>query len=169
MAFREIKPEQLPGNIIDEISNKWMLLASGTLEDFNFMTVSWGMMGEIWFHPAVTVYIRNSRHTLGYMERTGTFTLSCLKEGHKQALNIAGSKSGRDIDKIKETGLTPVDLDGAPSFEEAAYTLVCETMYQAPLEIARIADDEAKTRTYPEPADTHQMLIGKIVKAYCNE
>lgn len=169
MAFREINPEQLPGNIIDEISNKWMLLASGTPEDFNFMTVSWGMMGEIWFQPAVTVYVRDSRHTLGYIERTGRFTLSCLKDGHKQALTIAGSKSGRDIDKVRETGLTPVSLDGAPSFEEAAYTIVCETMYQAPLDVAAISDEEAAKRSYPEPVDAHQMFIGKIVKAYCNE
>ena len=65
MAFREIKPEQLPGNVVDEICNKWMLLAAGTPDDFNFMTVNWGMMGELWFQPAVTVYVRDSRHTLG--------------------------------------------------------------------------------------------------------
>ncbi|MDO5547553.1 MAG: flavin reductase [Eubacteriales bacterium] len=169
MAFREIKPEQLPGNVVDEICNKWMLLAAGTPEDFNFMTVNWGMIGELWFQPAVTVYVRDSRHTLGYVERAGRFTLTRLKDGCKEALAIAGSKSGRDIDKIKETGLTPVDLDGAPSFEEAAYTIVCETMYQAPLEVSRISDEEAVARSYPEPVDAHQMFIGKIVKVYQNE
>ena len=169
MAFREINPEQLPGNIIDELNNKWMLLASGTSEDFNFMTVSWGMMGEIWAQPAVTVYVRDSRYTLGYIERTGKFTLSRLKDGYKQALAIAGSKSGRDIDKCKETGLTPVSLNGAPSFDEAAYTIVCETMYQAPLAVDQITDEEAKQGSYPEPVDAHQMFIGKIVKAYINE
>ena len=169
MAFREIAPEQLPGNIIDEINNKWMLLAAGTETDFNFMTVSWGMMGEIWFQPAVTVYVRDSRHTLGYIEREKAFTLSVLKPGHQTALTIAGSKSGRDIDKGKETGLTPVMLDGAPSFEEAAYTLVCETMYQSPLDVDKMCDAEAVKRAYPEPVDAHQMFIGKIVKAYIND
>ena len=169
MAFREIKPEQLPGNVVDEICNKWMLLAAGTPDDFNFMTVNWGMMGELWFQPAVTVYVRDSRHTLGYMENNDTFTLISLKEGHQQALSIAGSKSGRDIDKVKETGLTPVSLDGAPSFEEAAYTIVCKKMYQAPLDVSKIVEEEAVTRAYPDPVDAHQMFVGKIVKAYINE
>lgn len=169
MAFREIKPDQLPGNVIDEICNKWMLLAAGTQDDFNFMTVNWGMMGELWFQPAVTVYVRDSRHTLGYVEREGKFSLIALKSGHQEALNIAGSKSGRDIDKVTETGLTPVMLDGVPSFEEAAYTIVCETMYQAPLEVAKITDAEAVKKSYPEPVDAHQMFIGKIVKAYVND
>ena len=86
MAFREIKPEQLPGNVVDEICNKWMLLAAGTPEDFNFMTVNWGMMGELWFQPAVTVYVRDSRHTLRYMENNDTFTLISLKEGHREQM-----------------------------------------------------------------------------------
>ncbi len=169
MAFREIKPEQIPGNVIDEVCNKWMLLSAGTKEDFNFMTVNWGMMGEMWFQPAVTVYVRDSRHTLGYMDSSKTFALTSLKPGHQNALNIAGSKSGRDIDKVKETGLTPVELDGAVSFEEAAYTIICETMYKGALDVNQIVDEEAKAKAYPEPIDAHQMFIGKIVKAYIND
>ena len=68
MSFRKIEPTELPGNIIDEVCNKWMLLSAGTESDFNFMTVNWGMMGELWFKPAVTVYVRHSRHTMNYME-----------------------------------------------------------------------------------------------------
>lgn len=169
MAFREIKPDQLPGNVIDEICNKWMLLTAGDESDFNFMTVNWGMMGELWFQPAVTVYVRDSRHTLGYMDKNKTFTLTSLKPGHQEALNIAGSKSGRDIDKAKETGLTPVAVDGGVSFEEAAYTIVCETMYKDSLDVDKMTDDEAKSKSYPEPVDAHQMYIGKIVKAYIND
>ncbi len=168
MAFRKVTPEQLPGNVVDEICNKWMLLAAGNEQDFNFMTVNWGMMGEMWFQPAVTVYVRESRHTLGYVEREKKFALISLKEGYQQALNIAGSKSGRDIDKVKETGLTPVMIDGVPTFEEAAYTIVCETMYQDAIAIDKMSDDEAKEKSYPA-GDPHQMFIGKITGAYIND
>ena len=126
MSFRKIEPTELPGNIIDEVCNKWMLLSAGTESDFNFMTVNWGMMGELWFKPAVTVYVRHSRHTMNYMESSDTFTLTALKPGHEDALKLAGSKSGRDIDKLKESGLTAAVVDGCPTFEEAAYTIVCK-------------------------------------------
>ena len=129
MSFRKIDPTELPGNAIDEICNKWMLLAAGTEDDFNFMTINWGMLGELWFKPAMTVYVRHSRHTFGYMENNDVFTVTCLKPGHEDALKLAGSKSGRDIDKLKESGLTKTMIDGAPTFEEAAYTLVCKKMY----------------------------------------
>ena len=42
-------------------------------------------------------------------------------------------------------------------------------MYQAPLDVSKIVDEEAVTRAYPDPVDAHQMFIGKIVKAYINE
>lgn len=168
MSFRKINPTELPGNVIDEISNKWMLLSAGTEDDFNFMTVSWGMMGELWFHPAVTVYVRHSRHTLGYMENNDTFTLTVLKPGHQDALKLAGSKSGRDIDKLKESGLTAAFVDGCPTFEEAAYTIVCKKMYAGELPVENMLDQEAKERSYPND-DHHRMYIGKIVAAYIND
>lgn len=118
MSFRKIDPTELPGNAIDEICNKWMLLAAGTEDDFNFMTINWGMLGELWFKPAMTVYVRHSRHTFGYMENNDVFTVTCLKPGHEDALKPAGSKSGRDIDKLKESGLTKTMIDGAPTFEK---------------------------------------------------
>ena len=168
MSFRKIDPTQLPGNVIDEISNKWMLLSAGTEDDFNFMTVSWGMMGELWFQPAVAVYVRHSRYTFDYMENNDTFTLTVLKPEYKNALKIAGSKSGRDIDKLSETGLTAAFVDGCPTFEEAAYTIVCKKMYAAEMPEENFLDQEAFTKSYQTP-DYHRMYIGKIVSAYVND
>ena len=37
--------------------------------------------------------------------------------------------SGRDCDKIKEAGLTPVDADGTAAFEEAKLILVCRKQF----------------------------------------
>lgn len=167
MAFRKINPTELPGNVIDEVCNKWMLLAAGTPEDFNFMTINWGMMGELWFKPAVTIYVRHSRHTYGYVENNDTFTLTVLKPGHEDALKLAGSKSGRDIDKLKESGLTAAVVDGCPTFEEAAYTIVCKKMYAGDL-TADNAIGETFGKVYEEP-DYHKMYIAEIVSAYVND
>lgn len=168
MGIKEIKPTELGGNIIDEISNKWMLIAAGSENKFNFMTVSWGMMGEIWFEPAVTAYVRESRYTKEFMDNNELFSMISLKEGNKKALQIAGSKSGRDIDKVKETGLTPLFIDGVPSFEEAAYTMICKKMYADFMPKENFIDMQAFEKSY-QTGDLHTMYIGKIVKVYRNE
>ena len=168
MSFRKIEPTALPGNVIDEVCNKWMLLAAGSESDFNVMTVNWVMMGELWFKPAVTVYVRHSRHTMGYMESSDTFTLTALKPGHEDALKLAGSKSGRDIDKLKESGLTAAFVDGCPTFEEAAYTIVCKKMYADEMPPENFLDKEVFDKAYTD-ADYHKMYIGQIVAAYVND
>lgn len=165
MSFTQIKPTELPGNAINEICNRWMLLSAGTPENFNFMTVNWGALGELWFRPAATVYVRHSRHTLPFMEQNDCYTLTVLKKGYEEALKLAGSKSGRDIDKVKESGLTPVFLDGCPTFEEAEYVIVCKKMYADEIKAEHFLDEDALTRSY-DNGDFHKMFIGEIIKAY---
>jgi flavin reductase (DIM6/NTAB) family NADH-FMN oxidoreductase RutF len=165
MEFKEITPTEIPGNVIDEICNKWMLLSAGSEETFNFMTVNWGMIGEIWFQPAVTVYARESRYTKEFLDKEEYFSLTLLKEESKGAHKVAGSKSGRDIDKLKECGLTARMFDGVPSFEEAEYTIICKKMYVDHMPKENFTDMEAFDKAYPD-GDLHTMYIGKIVKVY---
>ena len=96
------------------------------------------------------------------------FTVTCLKPGHEDALKLAGSKSGRDIDKLKESGLTKTMIDGAPTFEEAAYTLVCKKMYAQELPPENCTDMPIFEHAYDAP-DYHKMYIGQIVAAYVND
>ena len=111
----------------------WFLLAAGSLADgeFNAMTISWGSVGVIWGRPFVQVVVRPTRHTYSFMERFPSFTVSAFAEEHKDALDLLGSRSGRDGDKIKASGLTPVasELVAAPSFAEAQLVLECSKMY----------------------------------------
>lgn len=165
MSFTEIKPTELPGNAISEISKRWMLLSAGTEEKFNFMTVSWGALGELWKKPAATAYVRHSRYTLPFVENNDCFTLTVLKKGFENALKVAGSKSGRDTDKIKESGLTPVFLDGCPTFEEADYVLICKKMYADDIKSENFIDKDIIGTCYSDN-DYHRMFIGEIVKAY---
>ena len=78
---------------------------------------------------AVTTYIRPQRYTKEFVDANDTFTISFFDESYRKALNICGSVSGRDKDKIKEAGLTPYFVDGTAAFEEANLILVCKKMY----------------------------------------
>ena len=95
MAFIEVKPEKLNVNIFNMIKN-WMVLTAGDPDDCNSMIVSWGGMGIMWGRPAATVYVRNSRYTLDFMNKDEYFTLSILPETYKSEMGYLGSHSGRD-------------------------------------------------------------------------
>ena len=69
MAFIRKEIETLELNPFTAIGNGWFLLTSGTEEDYNTMTCSWGAMGEIWNAPSLTAYVRTSRYTFDFIEK----------------------------------------------------------------------------------------------------
>ena len=123
MSFKRIAPEELRVNPFSMIGKEWMLITAGTVSDCNTMTASWGGLGVIWGKPSATVYIRQSRYTKEFVDREERFTISVFDEAYRPALNLCGKVSGRDCDKIKEAGLTPVD---AVSPEDDPGELRCE-------------------------------------------
>ena len=162
MALKQVNPEQLGFNPFEAIGKQWFLLTAGTQQTgWNTMTCSWGAAGVLWNKPSVTCYVRRSRYTLGFMEQQDMFTLSFLGDEHRKALAFCGSHSGRDCDKAAESGLHPVELDGAVTFEEAKLVLVCKKRYAADMDIADIPED-AKTSFYGDN-DAHRLYIGEIV------
>ena len=114
--FSRIDPKELDQNVFSMIGEQWMLVTAGTAERCNTMTASWGGLGVLWGKPVATVYIRPQRYTLEFVERENCFTLSLFGEEYRKALALCGSKSGRDVDKVKECGFTVAGAAcGAPS------------------------------------------------------
>lgn len=155
---------------IRSISKGWMLLTAGNLETgFNTMTCSWGHIGSIWGTGggmATSVcYVRPQRYTWEFMERTECYTLCFFDESYKAKLGYLGSHSGRDGDKVKAVGLTPVFENGITYFAEASLVLICRKLYSAPMKEEYFADSTIIQQHYPDK-DFHTMYIGEIVKAY---
>lgn len=147
--------------IFSQYDKKWALLTAGKPEDFNTMTISWGGLGTLWGKPAATVYVRKSRYTHVFMDREDSFTISFLPETCKPILGVLGSKSGRDIDKIHDSGLTPMAAGESVAFIEAEATLICRKLFVQELEMDRIPKD-IRTAFYSD-GDAHDMYIGEVV------
>lgn len=146
-----------------EIFDKnWALLTAGTPEDFNTMTISWGMMGTIWSLPCVTVYVRDSRYTLEFMEKQDTFTITFFDEQYKKDLGILGTVSGRDHDKIAMTSLTPTPAGAGTGFAQAKMTLICKKLYEQRMDENAIPQ-EIIDRNYRDH-DIHHMFIGQVLE-----
>ena len=169
--FKKIRPEELSGNPFSLIGRDWMLVTAanpgeglGGGIDYNTMTASWGGMGILWGGPVAFVFIRPQRHTYGFTEENARMTLSFFGGEYRAALNFCGSKSGRDYDKAKECGLTPVsdsDAHGrAVWFDEAKLVLKVRKLYAEPLKADAFLDPDARA-VYPRD-DFHKVYVCAI-------
>ena len=145
------------------------LLAAGTADRCNTMTIGWCQAGRLWSLQTCTVYVRPERYTSQFMEEQEYFTVSVLPKDMKNAMALCGTKSGRDMDKIKECGLTVrTGAGGAPFFEEAELVLVCRKLYAQDLDSAAVlpAGGEKILPYYGEKGGWHRAYTGEIVEAY---
>ncbi len=152
---------QFETEIFSQFNNRWALLSAGTMDQHNTMTISWGGMGTLWEKPVVTVYVKPCRHTFQYMNKNMYFTVSFYPEQYRRALTVMGSISGRDIDKDKEAGLTPVDLTQAVTYREAEVTLLCRRIYWQDLDEEHMPGDVVRQNYLSDEA--HRMYIGEVV------
>ena len=161
--MNKIELSTLSFNPFLKIRDQWALLAAGREGDFNMMTVSWGGFGELWSKEVTTVYVRQSRYTMQFMDKNSHYALIFLKDGHKDALGVLGSKSGRDM---AGAGLTPVFTpEGVPTFEEAELTLVCRKLYKDDMPKGNFLDPAVYDKCYAD-GNIHSMFIGEIAAAY---
>ena len=127
------------------------------------MTASWGALGVLWGAPMATVYIRPQRYTKEFVDENEYFTLSFFPEQYRQQLSLCGTKSGREVDKVKECGFTVAEGEGgAPYFEQAELVLVCRKRMAVPMDPAAMPED-VKEKWYE--GDYHTMYWGEIVEA----
>lgn len=148
--------------------HQWLLLSCGDFKknDFNCMTVGWGGIGTMWSRPFVQVVVRPTRYTHQFMERYPDFTLCAFGLEYQKDLNLLGSKSGRDGDKLAETALTPVrsTMVQAPGYEEAELILECRKIYRSHFRPADFLDLSIEEK-YPEK-DYHTVYYGEIVAIF---
>lgn len=163
--FKEVSVKDIKENFIKNIADEWMLVSAGDQSGFNMMTASWGFVGEMWGMDCAITAVRPQRYTMEFIDKNDKFTLS-FYGGNKEIHKVCGSKSGRDTDKVKETGLTPVFSDDTVYFSEARLVLVCKKLYADSLKEENFLADASKW--YPEK-DYHNMIYGKIEKAYIKE
>jgi flavin reductase (DIM6/NTAB) family NADH-FMN oxidoreductase RutF len=143
----------------------WFLLTAGENRPgaFNTMTVSWGFFGTLWSRPVAQVVVRPTRHTHGFMEGADTFTLCAFAPEHRSILAYCGSHSGRDVDKVEATGLTPIDSTAvaAPGFDQAELIVECRKIYRDRFKPDRFLADDIEPH-YPDK-DYHDVYYGEIV------
>ena len=166
--MKRVDPRTLSLDVWNVWNEKNALVTAGDRTRCNTMTVSWCQVGQLWSHPACTIYVRPERYTYEFIEAADSFTVSILPAEHKKTTMVyCGTKSGRDVDKVRECGLTPAYGAGdAPYFEEAELVLVCKKVYAQDLNASCVTAGEEILPFYGKQGGWHRMYIGQIVEAY---
>ncbi len=165
--LKEINHSELNENMFNVIGRNWMLLTAGNEEKLNTMTISWGGTGILWNKPVAFLFVRPQRYTKEFIDNGKYFTMSGYSDEMRPAMKFCGRNSGRDIDKIKETGLIPVFEEKAPYFKQAKLVLVCRKLYAQELSENCIIDDNLLE--YYSSNDYHTMYVAEIVKVLVDE
>ncbi|HHT84104.1 MAG: flavin reductase [Christensenellales bacterium] len=160
--LKEFDINEFKFNPFELIGKEWMLIACGDQNAHNMMTASWGGLGVLWEKNVATVYIRPTRYTYEFVQKKDYFSLNFFG-GNKAPHKIGGSKSGRDIDKAKAAGLTPVFDCDTVYYKEAELVIICKKLYCGQILKENFLDDNID-KFYPLK-DYHKIFIGEIVKS----
>jgi flavin reductase (DIM6/NTAB) family NADH-FMN oxidoreductase RutF len=137
----------------------------------NPMTIGWGQVGVVWSRPMFTALVRLSRYTYECLQSSNTFTINVPRPGElKDELILCGTKSGRDLDKVLECGLTlvPGKAIETPIIEQCALHYECRIVARTQQERSDFDSDEV-LRQYYANGDHHLIVFGEIVAAYAAE
>lgn len=162
MPFDKIDVEKLPDNLFQLIGKDWLLITAGNKEKYNMMTASWGAMGILWGKPIAIVFIRPTRYTYEFMNQQSVFSLNVLPSNLRKVLNLCGSKSGRDINKMKDANLTIQLKHDKIFFEEARLVFLCKKIYFQDLNPMQFLDSDIE-KNYSKN-DYHRCFVGEIVE-----
>lgn len=149
-------------NLVKLIDDDWGLVCACDGEKWNGMTISWGGAGELWNRDVVFAFIRPQRYTKVFMDKSDYFTVSFFEKDKKDALKICGTKSGRDGDKMKLAGLTPVFDGDAVYPEEARLVIKCKKIAVQKMDNAGFLDKTIE-QNY-SAGDYHYVYVGEIEK-----
>jgi flavin reductase (DIM6/NTAB) family NADH-FMN oxidoreductase RutF len=155
----------IPFEILDD---RWGLVVSGTKKP-NPMTVSWGGFGTIWDKPVVIVYVRPTRFSHNLLMEHDEFTLNILPAAFKKALQICGTKSGRNVDKWEVSALTKTKSSKIkpPRVKEAELAFECKTIARFQMDKKDFLDPKI-TGFYPKK-DYHTIFIGEVLQIFGDE
>ena len=161
MGKRQFKP----GNMLYPVPAVLVTVADRE-GNSNIFTVAWA--GTICTNPPMlSISVRPERHSYHMMKETGEFVVNLTTESMAWATDYCGVRSGRDVDKWKETGLTPekANVVDVPVIKESPVNIECRVVKVEELgshhmfiaDVVAVDVDEA----YMDEKDTFHLSMAK--------
>ena len=146
---------------LDRLSGDGILLLAG--DPPNPMTIGWGTVGHIWNKPIMTVMVRPVRHTFSLMESARDFSVCILPDQYTRELNLCGTKSGREINKLEACNFHIERCSGIDSFfiSESTIHYECRIIHKNFIDPSTL--DPLIDKKYYPVKDYHMVYYGEIM------
>ena len=121
-----------PGNLIAPVPAA--MVSCGSMEKPNIITIAW--TGNVSSSPAkVSISVRPERYSYGLIKESGEFVLNLTTAALVRAADFCGVRSGREVDKFAQLGLTPLPARevACPLVGESPVNLECRVCDVIPL------------------------------------
>lgn len=122
-----------PGNMLYPLPVVMVSLADRNGK-YNIITIAW--TGTICTSPPmVSISVRPERYSYPILKETGQFVINLTTRELVRATDYCGVKSGREVDKFRELGLSPFKADkvSAPLIGESPVNIECSVKEIIPL------------------------------------
>jgi flavin reductase (DIM6/NTAB) family NADH-FMN oxidoreductase RutF len=132
-------------------------------EKANAMTIGWGTIGSVWGRPIWQIAVRPSRFTYTLLQTEFKFGINILGKSHLKAMQVCGSNSGRDLDKVSACGLSIIHgpHTDTPIIVESVIHYECHVIHANDFDPAAMILDVRKG-SYPA-GDFHRVYWGEII------
>lgn len=167
--IKHVPYDQYLNEVTHRLTNGGIFLTTKD-EKINTMIIGWGGITYYWNKPIFLVPVRASRYTHPALDSTEYFTVSIpMNSDLKKEISFCGTKSGRDFDKLKECGLTPVPgkFVPVPIIGECSLHYECKVVYKQPIDPS-LLNDNINERHYKD-SDYHTMFYGEIAACYITD
>ncbi len=131
-------------------------------EQANAMTIGWGMIGSVWSRPIWQVVVRPSRYTYTLLQKERIFSVNVMPKSFAPALELCGTVSGRNRNKLEESKLTVTRgaMTGAPVIQESVIHYECLVVHSNDF-IPEAMIPDIRQGCYPS-GDYHRIFWGQI-------
>lgn len=111
-----------------------LVSCGATPDEYNLFTVSW--TGTVCTNPPMCyISVRPERYSYDIIKRNGCFVINLTTNALARATDFCGVRSGRDMNKFREAGLTPgkAQVVAAPTVSESPVSIECKVVDIRPL------------------------------------
>jgi flavin reductase (DIM6/NTAB) family NADH-FMN oxidoreductase RutF len=164
--MKDVNYTSVAGDSIDKIFKKGAFLTVKSGSALNTMTIGWSMFGVIWNKRIMMVAVRHTRHTFGIIESAADFTVTVPEGDMSKELAVCGTKSGRDIDKLKECNLETVGSLklASPVIKTSGRHYECKKVYKSAMDPVFL--DKGYDSAIYQLKDYHTLYYGEVLACY---
>ena len=165
MAYEQVPYTFQLDKTLEVLANGGLLLASSRPDGrSNVMTIGWATIGPVWGKQILVVMVRPSRYTYEFIEESGLLTVNVPTPEMRPFVNLCGTKSGRDVDKIAQVATSMGQTVDCVRLDSCSIVYECKVVHTNDV-LSGTLDPGIMERSYPR-GDLHRLYYGEILGTF---